>query len=740
MFFADFSSKEARHVRYVLADDVIKAIYLNSLDAAYFAAPLDTYYASVVKGEVRTSQELMQSMQGYSLEKGLEATSTGHVPKVLSAPTFSSSREVLLADRVARLKLTGPIRPGDCPDCFLKGFRNAVGGRCGYVVGNKKSCTFSQSKAHVASAVIVPASSLPSGFLSAVVSDVDILSGFDVRYEEYLRAMERTQPKSFVSYVNDRSFLEHFCTSSLAESSSIVALAADSGVDPLDHVSSAVRALTASLVESSVYASKSVLDAAVSALAGVSEGLSHSFMGLISAMIQYYWDNAASLNITNRKCDLVDCLLLPVPIPIGGLGSSVTVTHVGYLPWLPRKHGRCYYSKDATTCLLTLGGLHSDGGSYETSGNCHLEVRGSDGALLDRAVRATNNLYKVSPSLIASGAVAFPAIGSLPHATAAERARMDAAELLHCTRAVHCNDDDLCRDLTNGHYFGCGVTAADVRKNRQYRGKCIQCLQGRMTQQSFGPSLSQPPSLPGQKIYADIQSRAVKSVGGRIAFIRSTCGKTGFHCQTGIMSKKPQDICDGFMEMVRTQYNAFGYKVDQIVCDADPQAVHVIPLLAAFSIELTLVTAGQYSQREENRTKTLDNRFRSVSAGLPFFLPPKYDAYLDMWVGECTNDMSNSLSDPSTPYYLVRGKVRMVNYDDVAVSFGSCCMVRQFDDKKHALAKVDGIHPKNEPVSEFGVCMGYSSDVPGSYVFLLENGFILAHKVVHVVNVHSPFG
>lgn len=67
-------------------------------------------------------------------------------------------------------------------------------------------------------------------------------------------------------------------------------------------------------------------------------------------------------------------------------------------------------------------------------------------------------------------------------------------------------------------------------------------------------------------------------------------------------------------------------------------------------------------------------------------------------------------------------------------------MVRQFDDKKLNLAKADGIAPKSEPVSEFGACMGYSPDVPGSYEFLIKNGLILARKVVHVVSVHSPFG
>lgn len=53
--------------------------------------------------------------------------------------------------------------------------------------------------------------------------------------------------------------------------------------------------------------------------------------------------------------------------------------------------------------------------------------------------------------------------------------------------------------------------------------------------------------------------------------------------------------------------------------------------------------------------------------------------------------MSNSLSRPSTPYFLVRGKVRMVDYDGDVVSFGSCCMVRQFEDKQLNLAKADGI-------------------------------------------------
>jgi hypothetical protein len=190
----------------------------------------------------------------------------------------------------------------------------------------------------------------------------------------------------------------------------------------------------------------------------------------------YYWDNACSIHITSNKTDLAHLMELANPFPIGGIGSSVIATHVGHLSFLPPELSRCYYVAKASHNLISLGFIHANGGSYKTSGRNCMKVYGVNGELIDTSVRLHTNLYpvSVSPSLSACPAVAQ--LQGLPHVTATQRDEMDRAEALHQGQAAHVNDYQLCQDISNGLFNGCGVTPAMVRMNRRYRGRSLSSM------------------------------------------------------------------------------------------------------------------------------------------------------------------------------------------------------------------------------------------------------------------------
>ncbi len=53
----------------------------------------------------------------------------------------------------------------------------------------------------------------------------------------------------------------------------------------------------------------------------------------------WFWDNGASVSCVKHKSFLVD---VPpcTPFSIGGVVGTAIATHVGYLPFLPRKYGK----------------------------------------------------------------------------------------------------------------------------------------------------------------------------------------------------------------------------------------------------------------------------------------------------------------------------------------------------------------------------------------------------------------
>jgi hypothetical protein len=85
-----------------------------------------------------------------------------------------------------------------------------------------------------------------------------------------------------------------------------------------------------------------------------------------SAITQWFYDNCASVSIVNALASLVEVVLLPDPFHIGGVKDGILVTHMGYLPFLPRTIGVAFYSASASVNLISLGYLQAMGCSYSS--------------------------------------------------------------------------------------------------------------------------------------------------------------------------------------------------------------------------------------------------------------------------------------------------------------------------------------------------------------------------------------
>jgi len=459
-----------------------------------------------------------------------------------------------------------------------------------------------------------------------------------------------------------------------------------------------------------------------------------------------YWDNGASMNVTNCESDFVpDSLVkLSSPIPMGGVGGGVALTHVGDSTCVPSFCPQTYLSKGATVKLTSLSQLMKSGGSYASRGTSELVVKDPSGCIIDVSTMAPSGLFPVSSPLLCGScdSLAFPAPVVVRHMSAEARERCDKVEKLHWTGGVHCSDHVLKQTLAFGGFPWTGLTPADVDINRQWRGPCPGCAIGKIKNKAMQPSKSPPPTAMGDKVHIDIERRLAKSPGGKWFGIRFFDEFSGDCDTAGAVDGRARSIFDAIVAFVTRNYYRSGHSCKQLVADWDPVLEPVVDMLAALPrpITLSLVDPGQHEQSSECIHGHQKGRVNAVRAGLPYNLPPTYDPFLYRYVNQRSNDLVNSHSFPSTPYILKYGKRRTPHFRHPDLPFGAVCVVQQSVSQRRIVAKKSGQLVSSIPPGEIGDCMGFSQDTPGDYDFLLSSGLILPRRQIVVLQGVIPFG
>ena len=116
----------------------------------------------------------------------------------------------------------------------------------------------------------------------------------------------------------------------------------------------------------------------------------------------FYYDNGASVSICSDSSLLDGLVPLPVPQALGGVGSGVTITHRGYLKFLPNHLALCYYASDACANLISLGYIQEQGGMFGSIGVSQLLVADRGGVQIDLVTKGSNRLSTVSPAVVSS--------------------------------------------------------------------------------------------------------------------------------------------------------------------------------------------------------------------------------------------------------------------------------------------------------------------------------------------------
>ena len=109
------------------------------------------------------------------------------------------------------------------------------------------------------------------------------------------------------------------------------------------------------------------------------------------------WDNACSYSVTNDRTLFTNLYPLHPALHIGGVGGSCLATHAGYLSCLPAVNhmNLGLYCPSTPQTLLSLGHIHSCGGSFSTTASPNALTIFANPAtpLATTALKTHSNLY-----------------------------------------------------------------------------------------------------------------------------------------------------------------------------------------------------------------------------------------------------------------------------------------------------------------------------------------------------------
>ena len=182
---------------------------------------------------------------------------------------------------------------------------------------------------------------------------------------------------------------------------------------------------------------------------------------------------------------------------------------------------------------------------------------------------------------------------------------------------------------------------------------------------------------------------------------------------------------DAIHKEIQLTFNAFGHHIPTLHGDAENinQALRIPFSKVGTNIVLSL--PGDHAPTAEQATKTIQNRARSLTDSLPYYLPEQLTLLVEQAVGESLNHSTNKASYPQTPYEKTCG----IKLTQQPVPFGRCAMVEIPDDKRLKISKITGIPLKKVPLTEIGVSMGLKPRTVHTH-FLVQNGRVVPRRPI----------
>lgn len=238
----------------------------------------------------------------------------------------------------------------------------------------------------------------------------------------------------------------------------------------------------------------------------------------------------------------------------------------------------------------------------------------------------------------------------------------------------HPSDVVLCTALDNGVILNCNLAASDLRNARKIFGAhCAACIMAKMTRPAAAPSLSEPPTAPGQVVHADIVF-LLDVKNRKVPYLFTVCGLSGFLICAKMASKVSTQLEMHLLRVVYF-YRSHQHTVRTIRSDREHVFDSVRDPLAREGLQLLQTAPEQHEHRIERQVRVIKERFRATLFSLPYTLPRCLYPYLLIHVISSLNMLPNVNTGTRSPGEIVTHR-RPDAGAAMRVAFGAIVLTR----------------------------------------------------------------
>ena len=441
----------------------------------------------------------------------------------------------------------------------------------------------------------------------------------------------------------------------------------------------------------------------------------------------------------------------------------VSLTHKVKVKFLPATGGMnvAYYAPLMSATLISMGHLQASGavwGCDPARPRTHILIhRFPGGPLIGSACRTSSNMYPADipgltrahseaeycgiavarspPPGLSPSSIQSHNVNRARHVNAEQLRRCEEAERLHFLYG-HPSDQSLAEMLASGKIEPpTTITGHDLRLLRELKGACPHCLAGKMKRGTHPPSVTAPAQAPGDVVSFDPHLLPCKAPGGYTHEVSYVDEQSGYQIVAGAKSKSVADLAATTLNVMASNFNANRHRISTLHGDSENVNRALRPHVGLVGINVATSGPGEHAHRAERYYQDILAHSAATMSAKPYFLPSAYDHELHKDSADVRNHIINSRSRPFTPEEVFTGR-----RSSLAMTFGTCAMVTEFEDKRTTEALANGTTAAGLAKAELGVYMGMDR-ISGLPRFLLANGLIVPRKVYStLVSHYVPFG
>lgn len=423
---------------------------------------------------------------------------------------------------------------------------------------------------------------------------------------------------------------------------------------------------------------------------------------------------------------------------VEGISGSISPDAIGYRKNLPHDVGLCYYVKDLTEDLYSVGIFTKAGASsIADKGIFNIKYNGMktinsplDYSNLTHPVLAINDVILFNDDTIVKNMKTKAAISE----SVIQQMKNVTNHELNLIDNWHTNIDHIgMSSMITAALLNLapdGISAAGVRKWNIER-PCLHCLASKLKKVKSTVDHCPEAKRTGEVLHIDLRTFKHPNIGGVTAIIYVVDEYSGNIHAVCLQNKSTSHIALKLIRFINVFYRAFGHSTLRIHGDAEKTLINLADTMGKEGISVTNSTPEYYSQMCERYIQTIDDRAAATVSSLIYHLPKSMTALLLQSICNKANmfpgKRSNSHGKPDTPDNLrLKGRIPR---NDKLIPFGTHVMINKGEGKRNSEADHNNNIKQLVSHGESAICVGQVENSSCDMKFLLKNGSIVHRRI-----------